>query len=320
MKTIYSFSHQVLTLALILLASSSTFAYDFIYVNDFHIDGFAYKIISDEEPRSVVLMEIADCTEHVVIPTTVTYNGLQYEVTTMGVFGPMFSIDAQSTIKSIFISKTIQVVNMGALCDCPHLCSIVVDEENPYLDSRNDCNAIIASKDWGTQANTLIAGCQTTTIPHSVREIGSYAFAYCDSLKHIKIPNGVTKIGNSAFYECTSLSSIILPETLTTLSNEWVFGSCKNLKEVYFYATTLPYIAYGVFRNLNPIIYVPAESLAAYKSALYWQDFDIRPMDVTTSIEDIHTSHSSGTKLLRDGKILIIHEGKTYNIMGSLIK
>ena len=139
-------------------------------------------------------------------------------------------------------------------------------------------------------------------------------------IKSVVIEDGVTSIGNSAFYECTSLSSIILPETLTTLSNEWVFGSCKNLKEVYFYATTLPYIAYGVFRNLNPIIYVPAESLAAYKSALYWQDFDVRPMDVTTSIEDIHTSHSSGTKLLRDGKILIIHEGKTYNIMGSLIK
>ena len=276
MKTIISFRSKLFALILALVASVSSFAYDFVFANDFHIDGFGYKIISNDEPHAVVLMEIADCTEDVVIPATVTYNGLQYIVSTVGMGGSIITNDARITIKSIFIPKTIQVVNMRALSDCPHLCSIVVDEENPYLDSRNDCNAIVTSKDLGSPANTLIVGCQMTTIPNSVTEIGDYAFYRCDSLKHMTVPNGVTTINNGAFSNCSSLTSIRLPESLTEMSERWIFDGCKNLKEVFFFAKTPPYIAYGMFSGLNPTIYVPAESLNAYKNKLYWQDFDIQ--------------------------------------------
>ena len=275
MKTINSFRSKFFALTFALMASVSTFAYDFVFANDFHIDGFGYRIISNNEPRAVGLMEIADCTEDVVIPATVTYNGLQYIVSTVGMGGSIITNDARITIKSIFIPKTIQVVNMRALSDCPHLCSIVVDEENPYLDSRNDCNAIVTSKDLGSPANTLIAGCQTTTIPNSVTEIGNYAFYRCDSLKHMTVPNGVTTISDGAFSECSSLSSIKLPESLTQLTQQWIFSECTSLKEVFFFAKTY-HISYGMFRGLNPTIFVPKESLDAYKKALYWQDFDIQ--------------------------------------------
>jgi hypothetical protein len=90
------------------------------------------------------------------------------------------------------------------------------------------------------------------------------------------VPNGVTTINNGAFSECSSLSSIKLPESLTNLSQQWIFDGCTSLKEVFFFAKTPPYIAYGMFRGLNPTIFVPKESLDAYKNALYWQDFDIQ--------------------------------------------
>lgn len=35
-----------------------------------------------------------------------------------------------------------------------------------------------------------------------------------------------------------------------------------------------------------------------------------------TSVKDIHTSQSSYQKLLRDGQLFIIHDGKTYNVLG----
>jgi hypothetical protein len=41
--------------------------------------------------------------------------------------------------------------------------------------------------------------------------------------------------------------------------------------------------------------------------------------DETSTVEDIHTSPSY-QKLLRDGRLLIIHEGKTYNVMGIAIE
>ena len=322
MKTINSFRSKLLALTFALVASVSTFAYDFVFANDFHIDGFGYRIISNNEPRAVELMEIADCTEDVVIPATVTYNGLQYIVSTVGMGGSIITNDARITIKSIFIPKTIQVVNMRALSDCPHLCSIVVDEENPYLDSRNDCNAIVTSKDWGSPANTLIAGCQTTTIPNSVTEIGNYAFYRCDSLKHMTVPNGVTTINNGAFSECSSLSSIKLPESLTNLSQEWIFSECTSLKEVFFFAKTPPYIAYGMFRGLNPTIFVPKESLDAYKKALYWQDFDIQAIPYKSKWCDTWNtlcSNQNQTPVAQTWQYTLgqdtIIEGKTYTIV-----
>lgn len=41
--------------------------------------------------------------------------------------------------------------------------------------------------------------------------------------------------------------------------------------------------------------------------------------DETSTVEDIHTSPSY-QKLLRDGQLLIIHEGKTYNVMGVAVE
>ena len=42
-------------------------------------------------------------------------------------------------------------------------------------------------------------------------------------------------------------------------------------------------------------------------------------IDETTAVDDIHTSPSY-QKLLRNGQLLIIHEGKTYNVMGVVIE
>ena len=276
MKTINSLRSKLLTLTLALMASVSSFTYDFTFGNDFHIDGFAYKIISRTNPCSVALVEVADCEKHVAIPESVTYNDSTFIVTTLGMGNIVFSSTARNTMESIYIPKTIMIVNYRALGDCPNLKSIVVDEENKYLDSRNNCNAIISSNDTYRPANQLVVGCKTTVIPNSVTEIGNYAFVRCETLENITIPEGVTRICDGAFYECTSLSSIKLPESITQLPQRWIFGGCTNLKEVFFFAKTPPYIAYGMFQGLNPSIYVPAESLKAYIDKLYWQDFNIQ--------------------------------------------
>ncbi len=276
MKTISSFSSKLLALTLALTASVASFAYEFEYVNDFHIDGFAYKIIDRTEPCAVALIEVADCEKHVTIPESVIYNDTTFIVTTMGMGNIVFSGTAQKTMESLYIPKTIMIINYRALGACPNLMSIVVDEENKYLDSRNNCNAVISSNDTYRPANQLVTGCKTTVIPNSVTEIGNYAFVRCETLENIIIPEGVTTIRDGAFYECTSLSSIKLPESLTQLTQQWIFGGCTSLKEVFFFAKTPPYIAYGMFIGITPTIYVPEESLDAYKKALYWQNFDIQ--------------------------------------------
>ena len=108
-----------------------------------------------------------------------------------------------TSLTSITIPNSVTSIGYCAFYNCPSLTSIVVDSNNKYYDSRNNCNAIIE-----TSTNTLIAGCKNTVIPNSVTSIGERAFEYCKSLTSITIPNSVTSIGYEAFEWSESLTSI----------------------------------------------------------------------------------------------------------------
>ena len=274
MKTINSFRSKLFALTLAIVASVSAFAYEFEYVNDFHIDGFAYKILPSNTMYpygSAALVEIADCTKDVVIPEFVSNGNSEFRIETFGIGSVVFTNEASSIVESITIPKTIKIINKNVLAGCPNLKTVIVDSENPYYDSRESCNAIITtSQNPYFTPNTLIAGCKTTIIPNSVAEIGDNAFYNCESLDIITIPSSVSKIGNSAFNACSSLSSIILSENLTAIG-DWAFADCNNLSEVVCYALQPPTISKYTFPGFVPWVYVPTESIERYKAASEWK-------------------------------------------------
>ena len=291
MKTISSFSSKLLALTLALMASVASFAYEFEYVNDFHIDGFAYSINStsannDSEEGYVGLIEIADCQKDVLVPKYVSYGDRGFHVTKFGMGSVVFTNEAGSVVESVTIPNTTYVINKNVLAGCPNLKTVVVDSENPYYDSRENCNAIITtSQNPYFTPNTLIAGCKTTIIPNSVVEIGANAFYNCQSLETITIPNSVTKIGRSAFNACSALSSITLSENLTAIG-EWAFDDCNNLIEVVCYATQPPTISQYTFSGISPTIYVPAESIEQYRAADGWKDLQIQYISWSEGCEE----------------------------------
>ena len=108
-------------------------------------------------------------------------------------------------------------------------------------------------------------------IPDSVTTIGDWAFYNCNRLEKIYIPNSVTKIGGYAFEDCDSLTSITIPESVTKI--EWgAFRNCSSLTSVYCKATTPPTGGSYMFNGnaSGRKIYVPMESVEAYKSASRW--------------------------------------------------
>jgi len=139
------------------------------------------------------------------------------------------------------------------------------------------------------------------SIPSTVTSIGEGAFAGCDAITSVVIPSGVTELKINTFKECegitsvnlgnvqtlgkwvfrgcTSLQSITIPATVTTLG-DYVFEGCTSLSSITVFATTPPTATAGseIFKNTSSskIIYVPAESVEAYKAASGWSSYASR--------------------------------------------
>ena len=155
------------------------------------------------------------------IPEKITYEDVEYTVTSIGVNG----LSGFYGLTSVTIPYTITSIANNVFFKCSDLVSVKVDSENVTYDSREDCNAIIE-----TSSNTLIAGCKTTVIPNSVTSIRDYAFFTCTGLTSITIPNSVTSIGESAF-GASGLTEIVIPNSVTSIG-VFAFGSCGNLASV----------------------------------------------------------------------------------------
>ena len=81
----------------------------------------------------------------------------------------------------------------------------------------------------------------------------------------IVIKDGTKLICKSAFNNCKGLTSITFPSSLEAIHNE-AFTCCDNLKEIYFKASTPPYInGYHHDFHKDVVIYVPKGAREAYR-------------------------------------------------------
>ena len=112
---------------------------------------------------------------------------------------------------------------------------------------------------------------QKVVTGNGVTSIGSYAFAYCYSLASVVIPDSVTSIGILAFAYCYGLASVVIPDSVTSIEG-FAFNYCDGVKEYHILATTPHSIQSNTFRNIpsDCIIYVPAGTVDAYKTATNW--------------------------------------------------
>ena len=148
---------------------------------------------------------------------------------------------------------------------------------------------------WRNKNSTSI---DMTAIPElaNVTKIGNKAFYGCEDLSSIKLTEKITTIGHSAF-EDSGLEEIRLPKNVTSLGRN-IFES-TNIKNIYIEATTPPTL-HGKY-NINPYlgkinlqnVYVPANSLNAYKNNAQWKYIT----DITEYDPYTHQQVVKGTKL-----------------------
>ncbi|MBR3871441.1 MAG: leucine-rich repeat domain-containing protein [Paludibacteraceae bacterium] len=163
---------------------------------------------------------------------------------------------AGAALESIRIWWGIEKIGNQIFMGCKNLTEIKVDENNEYYDSRDNCNAIVETK-----TNTLIMGCNASTIPNTVTTIGRFAFQGCENLTIEHLPTNVINVGSNSFdgtplcpYTSTPQEGAFYidhilyryytsnPETATTLTvKEGTLGiaeyACAGIK---FSSLTLP--------------------------------------------------------------------------------
>ena len=200
----------------------------------------------------------------------------------------------------LVIPDSLRIVQGSSFQNCTELVSIIVSPANPYLDSRNNCNAVI-----DTKKNELTCGCKTTVIPNSVVSIGQGAFYGFEWLTSLEIPNSVTSIGGFAYGLCNGLTEIEIPNSVRIIGSR-AFAGCRNVttitigenvEEIGSYAfntSSIPQSIHckamtpplcmsgndiwdGVFdpdaHNLSTL-YIPKGTMDAYKNSLnYYKTF-----------------------------------------------
>lgn len=81
----------------------------------------------------------------------------------------------------------------------------------------------------------------------NLREIGYYAFSYCEKLAFVDIPDSVTVIDRGAFYCCSALETVILPKDCYI--GPYAFARCSSLKKI----TTVPCVSEGMFSECEKL-------------------------------------------------------------------
>ena len=192
-------------------------------------------------------------TGNLIIPSSVTYNGITYSITSIG----NHAFHNCTGLTSVNIPNSVTNIGYSPFYECSGLTSVTIPNSVTtignyafYLVKIINYNGTATGSPWGALAvngyiegdfiysdNTktileaYIGNSSNVIIPNSVTSIGEYAFYNCTGLTSVTIPNSVTTIGESAFESCTGLTSVTIPNSVTTIGN-YAFYECTGLTSV----------------------------------------------------------------------------------------
>lgn len=229
---------SILTSLVAVLVSVNANAYDA------EINGIYYNLVRKTKQATVTYRsnDQSGYSGNVTIPSTIIYEGVTYNVTTIGE-----NAFRCSTVPSVIISEGVTTIKDHAFFGCVNLTSISIPEGVTTI------------------GKSAFSGCRSLTsvvIPRSVTRIVDSAFESCSSLTSVNIPEGVKRIEYLTFWQCRSLTSIVIPSSVTIIENS-AFPDCTGLTSVTF-SEGLERIEGGAFFGCSSLTSVTIPSSVKY--------------------------------------------------------
>ena len=217
---------------------------------DFMADSICYNVIGDNEVevtyKGPQYYSGSYYQGDIVVPATVEYNGIVYQVTQLGIY----AFTNSNNLTSVTMPEGLKTIKKYSLSNCKLIsqydipASVTLIEGGAFnssslerinVDSANECYCDVDGVLFDKQMTTIILypvnRDPNYIIPDGVNSIGEYAFSNNGKLKWVGIPEGVTTIEKRAFFSCTSLEDIELPNSLVTIGEE-AFRGCTSFTSV----------------------------------------------------------------------------------------
>ncbi len=208
----------ILTLFALWMATASLWAYDF------SVGSIYYNITSSTNKTVEVTYMESFSGDHycgysgsVTIPSSVTYYGTTYSVTSIGSCAFMGSVYHGSTVTSVTIPESVTSIGDYAFEDCTELTKVTIPNSVTSIG-----NSAFSNTPWYINH------------PDGMIYINKVLYKYKGTMPEntsIEIKEGTVSISGSAFYNCTGLTSVTIPESITSIGH-WAFRGCTGLTKV----------------------------------------------------------------------------------------
>jgi len=184
------------------------------------------------------------------------------------------------------IRTTVQYIDKSAFSGCVNLSLVEhsVSDLKIYDDAFYGCTNL-----------------QTFNSMSKVTYVGNRAFYNCSKLESVILHN-MSSIGTQAFYGCKKLTKLTFPVAFSANIRDRAFEQCTGINNILSFPANPPSCGANTFLGIdkNIPVYVPANSISAYRNATGWNYFtNYQPItavigNVNYTILDAHKAIATG--------------------------
>lgn len=197
----------------------------------FKVDEVYYNILQDNASVSVTYRNTSydSYIGDVVIPESVTHDGISYVVTEIG----NYAFNKSTTVTSITIPPTIKKIGLYAFKEANHIQKVYITDLSAW------CMMELGNFESSPlkYGGSLLLNGQTVSsldeLNASCTKIGKYAFYGNTNLQNVVIPDNIESIDVGAFQGCSGMEYLEVGINVVSMG-EGAFKGCSKLKTIKF--------------------------------------------------------------------------------------